>query len=472
VKGQRWGGWKEQAPAQTAKAPGPLPAVTIAILLGIFALSVPIIILELTIGAAGYDMQSNAGHDFRLIYSAAHALWLHHNPYDPGVFAKQALDDGMPRQYPLDKGTLSQPYVYPPIFAWLLAPLTLFKLETALFLWRALSVLLVFLGTFMLIWARPSDGVAHFVSKRDCVILSAVLAASPLTAYAIYWGNPVVLVYAALGGWVYALQKRSTQWDFVAGALMGVSLLKPQLALPLALITFACFARGDDTQHRLRSIFFGFGTFIGAFLALDILVTPPSLLVAWPRSIVYLSKQLSLQPDMPSLYGLLKYIVPAIGHVSAAPVGIAAIGGVAVIALYQHLHNSWRPTALLGLLSAVWCFVTPYAHGNDQMLFVPGALALGTALQAGVIRPFTQAKTFHRRQVLQRSVDIAIITLAIAALWLGPTILVIHFSNHDLPMSVAIVVAPLLILMAFVATGPLHRQSPIGTNLPVSAQTN
>jgi hypothetical protein len=151
------------------------------------------------------------------------------------------------------------------------------------------------------------------------------------------------------------------------------------------------------------------------------------------------------------------------------PVGIAAIGGVALIALYRRLRTTWRPTALFGLLSVVWCFMTPYSHGNDALLFVPGALALGAALLASFTQSLAQAETprIYSFQLLKRSASLVTVTLAIATLWLGPSLHLLQFWIQNLSLSVAVVVAPLLILTAFVATESLHWREP--QHLSVSA---
>src|SRR5262249_54074396 len=77
------------------------------------------------------------GHDFLLLYAAAHALRDHHNPYDAAIFLRYAQAAGVPSIYLADRAhRLSQPYVYAPLFAWLVMPLTYLKPLTALLVWR------------------------------------------------------------------------------------------------------------------------------------------------------------------------------------------------------------------------------------------------------------------------------------------------------------------------------------------------
>ncbi len=400
-----------------------------------------------------YDLRSDTGHDFRLMYSAAHALSLNHNPYDTHVFLQQALEDGAPRNKLLYHGQLSQPFVYPPIFAWFLIPLTLLGPAPALLLWRVLSILLVFWGSLGLAKAYvTATKTALLQSSLAQILLAAAIAVAPLTAYAVYWGNPIVIVYAAMGGWVYALCRNHVWWDRVAGILMSVSLLKPQLALPLAVIAVATLVRGEGMISRLRNIVIGFGASIAVFLVLDVLVTPPALLIAWPKAIVYLSRAIALQPDMPSLYGLAKYYVPFVARHRAVYIGITAIGGIATAVLFIRLRTTWQPLTLLGMLAIVWCFATPYSHGNDQLLLVPGGLALLMAYVAPASKtsagnilatPYVHPLAFQGLRWLAMG--------TIAALWLGSLPLLLRFHGQPIP-GVFVTVAPLLHIIAFTAT--------------------
>src|SRR5260370_34872941 len=53
---------------------------------------------------------------------------------------------------------------------------------------------------------------------------------------------------------------------------------------------------------------------------------------------------------------------------------------VAVVLVYWRYAAHWPPVRLWAMLTVLWCFATPYAHGNDDLLYIPGALALVAAL--------------------------------------------------------------------------------------------
>src|SRR5262249_43759528 len=89
----------------------------------------------------------NAGHDFLLLYAAPTAWSTEKTPSNHTILPQQAPPAGIPSRYLLADGRLNQPYVYPPLFAWLVSPLTNLAPQTALFAWRLLSAASVFLGT-------------------------------------------------------------------------------------------------------------------------------------------------------------------------------------------------------------------------------------------------------------------------------------------------------------------------------------
>ncbi|MGH2487979.1 MAG: glycosyltransferase 87 family protein, partial [Ktedonobacterales bacterium] len=249
----------------------------------------------------------NAGHDFILLYAAAHAVRDHQNPYDPATLLRYARMSGVGIVYLVDTSHhLNQPYVYPPLFAWLVIPLTFFSPAHALVAWRAICALGVFAGTYGVTapW-RNEVGILRTQTHR--LIFAGLSVVAPVTVYGLYWGNPVELMYAAMGGWVWLLWRRGQWTDVAAGVLMSASLLKPQLALPMAALSAGCFLWGADAMRRRWRVAKGFLGASLVLLLLDLLVTSPALLLAWPRSILYLARMTNTQSDMPSLLGLLKH---------------------------------------------------------------------------------------------------------------------------------------------------------------------
>lgn len=396
----------------------------------------------------------NSGHDFLLLYAAAHAVRDHQNPYESAVLLHYAQLAGLRLSYLIDGSHhLNQPYVYPPLFAWLASPLTFMRPTRALFVWRIICAAGVFAGTYAL--TAPWRGEVNLLRTRGRRVMFAILSVmAPVTVYGLYWGNPVELVYAAMCGCVWLLCRRRKWTDVAAGALMSVSLLKPQFALPLAVLSAACFVAGDDMWTRLRHVGLGFISACLGLLTLDLLTTGPGLLAAWPRSILYLARMTNTQPDMPSLLGLLRgYLLRlSVRRYSLVTLAIVVVTAVAIVALYWWLRGRVGPTALFALLSVMWCFGSPYGHANDDILLVPGALALLAVIQrlgGSWLRPLALSRRM-RVLVLRLACDGLLVGLAlfsIALLYAGGVLPFLHYHAHRLPNNIAIALAPCALLL-------------------------
>lgn len=410
---------------------------------------------------------ANAGHDFRILYAAAQLLRLHQNPYDSTLLLPQIISSGLSLVYLVGaQGTLIQPYVYPPIVAWCLIGLTYLAPEQALLTWRLFSAVCVFAGTLGLTaaWNRTNPD-RPFGSRLHQLLLAALVTCSPLAAYVYYWGNPVVVVYAAMGGWCWLLTRNHARADTLAGVVMTLALLKPQLALPLAALALWCLVRGDMAAARRWRVARAAALTCVALVGLDLALVGPGLLLDWPRSIEHLSSLIYTQPDMPSLIGLLQPILKsASGPVQYAALYAAMVLGVlAVVWLYRMLRGRWMPMALLAFLTVVWCFATPYSHANDALLMVPAGLALTVALIARLGEPQTAPHVEWTPAavgaLVLSSIPMAISVLALWALWRGGVLYyepLVALPIRQLPL------VPLLLVLALALDGrplrPRERQ--------------
>ena len=116
-------------------------------------------------------------------------------------------------------------YVSPPPLAWLIVPFTLLPYRVAYWVWSA-----ILLAALALAWqlAAPGRGRARVI------FLVAAVGWLPIV-YGLQLGQPALLVAAAVAV-SYALLRRKADW--AAGAVLGLLVLKPQLALlvPAALL--------------------------------------------------------------------------------------------------------------------------------------------------------------------------------------------------------------------------------------------
>ena len=116
-------------------------------------------------------------------------------------------------------------FLSPPPAAWIVVPLTLAGPAPAFFVWLAVSVAALAASWWL---AAPGTGLARFLW------LLGAIAWYP-TVYSLSLGQPVMLVLlAVLGCWRLAESGK----PYLAGAVLGLGVLKPQLtiAVPLVLL--------------------------------------------------------------------------------------------------------------------------------------------------------------------------------------------------------------------------------------------
>ena len=109
-------------------------------------------------------------------------------------------------------------YVSPPPLAWLVTPLTVLPYQLAYWLWSTLLV-----GALVLAWRLAAPGAG----RARVIFLVAAVGWLPII-YGLQLGQPALLVAASVAA-CYALLQRGR--DIEAGAVLGVLVLKPQLAL-------------------------------------------------------------------------------------------------------------------------------------------------------------------------------------------------------------------------------------------------
>ena len=109
-------------------------------------------------------------------------------------------------------------YVSPPPLAWLVVPLTQLPYRVAYWTWSA--ILLAALG---LAWHLAAPGRGRW----RVIFLIAAVGWLPVV-YGLQLGQPALLVAAAVAASYAPLRRRS---DWAAGAVLGLLVLKPQLAL-------------------------------------------------------------------------------------------------------------------------------------------------------------------------------------------------------------------------------------------------
>jgi hypothetical protein len=129
-----------------------------------------------------------------------------------------------------ESGPELYPPVYPPHAALLFAPFSLLPYRAALLAWTLITIV-AFAAIVRSAW-RPVAA-----SLPDSSLVVAAAAAFPPFWYCVLHGQATILVLAAFwAGW-RALER---QRPFLAGMAFGLLLIKPQFALPLAVVVLAC----------------------------------------------------------------------------------------------------------------------------------------------------------------------------------------------------------------------------------------
>lgn len=129
-----------------------------------------------------------------------------------------------------ESGPEIYPPVYPPQVALLFAPFSVLPYRPAMLLWTLITI-----ASFWAIVRSAWRPVA--TTLRDSMFVFAAAAAFPPFWSLVLFGQAAILILAAFwAGWI-ALER---QKPFLAGLAFGLLLIKPQFAIPLAVVVLAC----------------------------------------------------------------------------------------------------------------------------------------------------------------------------------------------------------------------------------------
>jgi hypothetical protein len=247
-------------------------------------------------------------------------------------------------------------YVSPPPLAWLTVPLTLLPYRVAYWVWSA--ILLAALGV---VWqlAAPGQGRARIL------FLIAAVGWLPLI-YGLQLGQPALLVAAAVAA-AYALLRGKSEW--AAGAVLGLLVLKPQLAL---LVPAALLVTG-----RWRA-------FAASAVALAVLGVASAIALG-PRGIADYQGILSFATTVPENQS--QTLAPWIHNLEATRVVQAVIAVWAIALAYRLRARGLETTLAIALVGGL--AASPYVHYDDLtmlglaiLLFMRGPCPRGTYVYA------------------------------------------------------------------------------------------
>jgi len=259
-----------------------------------------------------------AGHlaaagEFDRLYPGPDIVSFRDSPFN------DAAHDLLPR---LPEGTTSN-FMYPPIVAWVFAPLSVLPPNVSLLVWQVMSVGALGLACFLL--SRASE-----VRARDLFFLSVLFFPILITVLIGQAGIIFGLLPLSIGYW---LASRGS--PLAAGFAWAALALKPQFLPAAGLATMAYAVTG-----RMRLVA---GMLMGlcVWLALNYFLVPEGVLGAWIRSLrlsdaIFSSGDYQvprhLVASIPA--DLMMRFSPAV-RVSLKPLLYGLSGGLGLLALWQ-----------------------------------------------------------------------------------------------------------------------------------------
>jgi hypothetical protein len=260
--------------------------------------------------------------DFRIFYVAAEAGLRYGWPSSYDVPTLRALSSSFPAgQNIIDSET---GFANPPLFAWLVAPLTLLPLPIAYVIWSVFSLA-------VLIWSWRV--VAPFTGIAKAALLLGALAMWPVID-ALYYGQPSLLIIGlvAAGWWLCARDN-----PVAAGVAIALATaLKPQVVL---LVPFALLAAG-----RIR-VFISWGAASAVLGILFVIALGAGGVVAWWHALAY------LQSDPHHTYFTMAYVF-GIGPLAYVVEGSMAVLALLIARLRRHQLEMVFAAGLVGSLAS------------------------------------------------------------------------------------------------------------------------
>jgi MFS family permease len=319
-----------------------------------------------------------------------------------------------------------QGFAYPVYVVFLLAPTVGLPFETVQFAFRWILIALAVIT--VLLWLR----VLQWKASCGTAVILAVLAVGWLPmVQGIKLQQLSLLVAGLLGACAACL---GAGWLFLAGGLLALATIKPQLAWPLVL--WLLVWAGSDWRTRRRFVF-GFGIVMLLLFSGAELVLP-----GWPWMFLDAIRRYHQYTQNQSV---LVWLFGGIaGH-------MAEVGSVLVCGLYlSRVRKEPAPTAAFGLslfgrslsvVLALTALIVPMFAPYNQVLLIPAILSLLHSASSGepILPAIRLARTIGAIFVIWPW--IATLGLSAGYLWLTPGLrqkiyLLPFYSNFMVPVFV------------------------------------
>jgi alpha-1,2-mannosyltransferase len=268
-----------------------------------------------------------------------------------------------------ESGPEFYPPVYPPQAALLFLPLSRLSFRHATLLWNVMTI--VMFGLIVRSAWRP---VAK--SLPDSLFVVASAAAFPPFWSLILHGQATILILTAFWMAWLALEQRKS---FVAGMAFGLLLIKPQFAIPIAVVVLAC------REWRMLA---GAATAIVVQVAAVRWLLGWSVLEAYGRFVPVIMQHADLLEPKPYQSHSLR----ALTRLAPLWIGLPAWMALSAIVLVCAV-NVWRTSApvrvRLGVVILASVLVSPHLIMYDATVLVLSLMWFGPYVQERCSRPDT-----------------------------------------------------------------------------------
>jgi hypothetical protein len=297
--------------------------------------------------------------DFAMFITASQILRQGGNPYDTALLYRTEKAYLSRQGIPITKQRAVVRVGNPPLLFWAMESLTRLRFQAAAYAWMGLLSLLSLVGLL---------GVLRYLGWSRRLLPCLLFALMPQVVSGPFYGNVVCLVFLGVGLTLALLRTR----PFLAGMLLSLTLLKPPVALPIALLILLFHPK---QRKRMAA---GLASATAVLLGLTILLTGWRTLPEWGHALVGYSRDISSSPDIASLAGLyVRLVSPG----SRSVLQLVCLGAALVVTVsWAWKYRGAQETPLLAVswLWFIWFLATPYAHFFDEILLsVPVLILLG-----------------------------------------------------------------------------------------------
>ena len=308
---------------------------------------------------------TTVGQDFRAFYAAATVVAHHGDPYNwPTLAATEYQLYDAPQRLAPGNPAYYEFLAFPegPWLAYALAPVTNLPWPVAYVIYAVLLGLILLAASFLIFtmmgWSRR-----RAMLGAGCTLLSAVGFIN------LFMGQVSVIVFGAFIG---ALMLARNGQPFLAGAVLVLVWVKPNIGLPLPLVLALL---EPAVARRMIS-----GFLVASAGAFGVMAAVMGLrFLEWPLQVPRMWQAVQgLQPDIASVES---FFYPGLtGWVKTAALLITLLAAVAygVWAIRRASDAHTRGLTLL----IIWLFALPFVQSYDLVLLLPAiALLLGPRLE-------------------------------------------------------------------------------------------